>query len=116
MRMFRTLDTTKVHTWHLDLYRALMYHTMRDTHAIEERRTMKSHARQFGMCPCGGSYDTRYVEVRLTTADKPILLTDVLQGSCRLCGSRVYKPEILERIEALMKGQSVDPILDQKIV
>jgi len=37
---------------------------------------------------------------------RSVVLTGVPQGSCRRCGSRVYKTETLERIEALMKGAS----------
>ncbi len=60
--------------------------------------------RDYGRCPCSGAYDTRAVEVRMTVASKVVVLTDVPQGSCPLCGSRVYKAEVLERIESLMKG------------
>ena len=35
---------------------------------------------------------------------KVVVLTDVPQGACPNCGSRVYKAEVLERIETLMKG------------
>ncbi len=57
-------------------------------------------------CPCGGVYESRQVEVRMTVGDKLIVLTDVPQGACPLCGSRVYKTEVLEKIESLMKGKS----------
>jgi hypothetical protein len=59
----------------------------------------------YGRCPCGGVYDNRVVEVRMTVGDKPIVLTDVPQGACPLCGSRVYKAGVLEGIEALMRGE-----------
>lgn len=38
---------------------------------------------------------------------KVVVLTDVPQGACPNCGSRVYKAEVLERIETLMKGARV---------
>ncbi len=60
--------------------------------------------RDYGRCPCGGAYDNRSVEVRLTVNGKVVVLTDVPQGACPNCGSRVYKAEVLERIETLMKG------------
>jgi len=60
--------------------------------------------KDYGRCPCGGLYDNRAVEVRLTVNGKIIVLTDVPQGACPTCGSRVYKAEVLERIESLMKG------------
>lgn len=58
----------------------------------------------FGKCPCGGHFNTRWVEVRMTVDGKNVLLKDVPQGACPQCGSRVYKPETLLRIELLMKG------------
>jgi len=36
---------------------------------------------------------------------KIVVLTEVPQGSCMRCGSLVYKPEVLERIESLMMGR-----------
>lgn len=36
---------------------------------------------------------------------KTVVLTGVPQGACMMCGSRVYKAEVLERIESLMKGE-----------
>jgi hypothetical protein len=35
---------------------------------------------------------------------KTVVLTNVPQGACPQCGSRVYKAEVLERLESLMKG------------
>lgn len=63
--------------------------------------------RDYGRCPCGGRYDNRFVEVRLTVNAKVVVLTQVPQGGCSHCGSRVYKGEVLERIELLMKGRPV---------
>jgi hypothetical protein len=37
----------------------------------------------------------------MTVRGEPVVLTDVPQGACPICGSRVYKTEVLERIEAL---------------
>jgi hypothetical protein len=48
-------------------------------------------------------YEERYVEVRMTVEGKPIVLTNVPQGACPLCGSRIYKASILESIEAIMR-------------
>jgi YgiT-type zinc finger domain-containing protein len=61
-------------------------------------------APDYGRCPCGGQYDNRFVEVRMTVKAKVVVLTNVPQGACSTCGSRVYKAEVLERIESLMKG------------
>jgi YgiT-type zinc finger domain-containing protein len=67
--------------------------------------------RDYGRCPCGGRYDNRAVEVRLTVGGKVVVLTDVPQGACPNCGSRVYKPEVLERIESLMKGRRIAKVM-----
>jgi YgiT-type zinc finger domain-containing protein len=63
--------------------------------------------RDYGRCPCSGQYEQRFVEVRMTVNAKVVVLTDVPQGACPNCGSRVYKAEVLERIESLMKGEKV---------
>ena len=57
----------------------------------------------YGKCPCGGEYESRVVEVRMTVQGEYIVLTNVPQGACPNCGSRVYKTDVLERIESLMK-------------
>jgi hypothetical protein len=59
----------------------------------------------YGRCPCGGVYERRFVEVRMTVADEPVHLQDVPQGACPLCGSRVYKANVLESIESVMRGR-----------
>ena len=59
----------------------------------------------YGRCPCTGVYENRFVEVRLTVNGKVVVLTAVPQGACPLCGSRVYKAEVLGRIESLMKSE-----------
>ena len=59
----------------------------------------------YGRCPCSGYYQRRHVEVRMNVNGKVVVLTNVPQGACPSCGSRVYKAEVLERIEALMKGE-----------
>ena len=41
----------------------------------------------------------------MNVGNKVVVLTGVPQGACRVCGSRVYKTDILERIESLMKGE-----------
>jgi len=59
----------------------------------------------YGRCPCSGVYERKFVEVRMNVGHKVVVLTGVPQGACRVCGSRVYKTDILERIESLMKGE-----------
>lgn len=41
----------------------------------------------------------------MTVAGKVVVLTQIPQGVCSSCGSRVYKPETLERVESLMKNE-----------
>jgi len=49
----------------------------------------------------------------MSVEGKPVKLTDVLQGTCPHCGSRVYKAEMLARIEATMKNVSLDRRLNR---
>jgi YgiT-type zinc finger domain-containing protein len=62
-------------------------------------------AHDFGRCPCGGVYERKLVEVPMTVQGEPVVLTDVPQGACPVCGSRVYKAVTLEGIEAVMRGR-----------
>lgn len=66
----------------------------------------------YGTCPCGGNYEERSVQIRMTVGDKPIVFYDASQGACSLCGSRVYKADLLEYIEATMKGKQITIRLD----
>ena len=57
---------------------------------------------EHGRCPCGGIYDTRSVDVTVRTADdEPIELSNLPQGACPRCGSRVYRAQILDLLETL---------------
>jgi hypothetical protein len=64
------------------------------------------HDFQRDSCPCGGSYEDRLVEVNMTVNEERQVLTDVEQRACPSCGSRVYSPATLERIESLMRGSA----------
>lgn len=44
----------------------------------------------------------------MAVGSRTVVLTAVPQGACPVCGSRVYKPEVLERLEGLMKGGRYD--------
>ena len=57
---------------------------------------------EYGHCPCTGLYEHRSIEVELVVEEKAVVLTGIPQGECPLCGSQVYKMQIMERIEALM--------------
>ena len=58
----------------------------------------------YGRCPCGGTYETRRVEVRMTVAGERVVLENVPQGACPLCGSRVYKTAVLEELERALRS------------
>jgi hypothetical protein len=57
-------------------------------------------------CPCGGRYEEKLVEVNMTVEEERRTITDVAQRACPSCGSRVYLPSTLERIESLMRSGS----------
>jgi YgiT-type zinc finger domain-containing protein len=63
----------------------------------------------YGRCPCGGSYEPKVVEV--TFSDVDVVLTDVPQGHCPVCGGRIYKARVLECIERIQSGRerAVEP-------
>ena len=58
----------------------------------------------YGRCPCGGTYEARRVEVRMTVAGELMVLDNLPQGACPVCGSRVYKTAVLEELERAMRG------------
>lgn len=62
---------------------------------------MNSLPIEYGSCPCTGVYEKRTVEITMTVDGETVVLENVPQGACPFCGSRVYKTEVLERIEAL---------------
>jgi hypothetical protein len=76
----------------------------------------KSAAAQWGPCPCGGTYLQKMVEVRMTAAGTTGELLDMPQGTCQLCGARVYKAEGLARIEGTMKREPLDRLLSRPVV
>jgi len=59
----------------------------------------------YGTCPFGGKYESRMVEVTIKgVGDEPVVLKNVPQGVCQVCGSRVYKVQVLELIIAAYRG------------
>ena len=50
--------------------------------------------REYGHCPCSGQYENRFVEVRMTVNSKVVVLTDVPQGACPLCGSQIGRAHV----------------------
>ena len=59
----------------------------------------------FGRCPCGGSYEHKWVQVTFRAESGTLPLNDVSQGACPDCGSRVYKCSVLRELEAVMPGK-----------
>ncbi len=53
----------------------------------------------FGNCPCGGRFATKFVEVRIAARNGTVTLRDIPQGHCGSCQSLVYRPDTLVHIE-----------------
>jgi hypothetical protein len=68
-----------------------------------------SRTPEYGRCPCGGTYEPRTVEVRMTVDGTPVVLSDVPQGRCARCDSRVYALATLETLERTMRGPGGSP-------
>jgi hypothetical protein len=68
----------------------------------------ESIVQAYGRCPCGGHYQPRIVEVRMQVGGRPVLLEEIPQGACLNCGSRVYKAGILELVDSVLKGETLD--------
>jgi YgiT-type zinc finger domain-containing protein len=63
----------------------------------------------YGTCPCSGVFEPRFVEVTMKPQGRNVVLTGVPQGACPNCGSHVYKAEVLELLESVMKMNSLQP-------
>ncbi|MEU5958603.1 hypothetical protein [Streptomyces sp. NPDC047525] len=61
----------------------------------------------YGRCPCGGAYRDRSIDVPIRSTTFPLVITDVGQGSCLLCDSRVYKASTLLMVEASTTEESL---------
>lgn len=62
----------------------------------------------YGTCPFGGKYESRMVEITIKgVGDEPVVLKNVPRGVCPVCGSYVHKAQVLERIEAIMRGTTL---------
>jgi YgiT-type zinc finger domain-containing protein len=61
-----------------------------------------SRVPEFGICACGGTFENHLVEVRFSPPEgEQILLENVPQGACPVCGSRVYRADVLAHIESI---------------
>ena len=58
-----------------------------------------SAAPEFGNCPCGGRFETKFVDVKMTARDGPVTLNGIPQGHCSRCHSCVYRRADLTHIE-----------------
>jgi hypothetical protein len=59
----------------------------------------------FESCPCGlGSFESSLVDIAMMVAGARVVLENIPQGLCPKCGSRVYSPECLLRIERLYRA------------
>jgi hypothetical protein len=74
--------------------------------------TVWTHTADAGRCPCGGRYEARLVEVNFANGMET--WTDIPQGACPECGSRVYRAPQLALLEqgykaAAMRQQAESP-------
>lgn len=58
----------------------------------------------YGSCPCAGMYVGRFIEVEMVVAGRNVVVTAIPQGECPGCGSQVYKMQIIERMESLLRA------------
>ncbi len=65
---------------------------------------MTSLTLDYGKCRCAGQLESRSVEIRMTLEHGLVALTNVPQGACPVCGSRVYKAWVLQCIEGVYQG------------
>jgi YgiT-type zinc finger domain-containing protein len=71
---------------------------------------------EWGRCPCGGIFEHKLVEINMTVDGRGVKLTDVPQGVCPTCGSRVYKAEALARVEGTLRNEALDRRLNRSRV
>lgn len=70
-----------------------------------KRELPRPRAYDFGRCPCGGSYEPKLIEVPFH--DQDVVLTDVPQGVCPVCGAHTYKAGVLDCLERLYSGREL---------
>ncbi|MDC0709695.1 hypothetical protein POL68_14580 [Stigmatella sp. ncwal1] len=62
----------------------------------------------YGQCPCTGQYVQHLIEVEMAVASRTVVLTNIPQGECTVCSSQVYKMQIMERLETLMRTERAE--------
>jgi hypothetical protein len=95
-------EALRITNWDPDLLREWEPATVRPFPA-----TVLPRVSTFGGCRCSGRFDRCSVEIRLLAAGRLVVLDDVPQGVCGSCGTRVYRPNILAAIEAVMRGYAI---------
>ena len=59
-------------------------------------------APDFGKCPCTmGRLQPRHIDIRLKFRGRTLIINGVLQGKCGQCGTTVYRPQTLARLETI---------------
>jgi hypothetical protein len=64
----------------------------------------RSRAYEYGLCWCQKPIEGTAGPVRFRIAGKDLTIGSVAQGVCRPCELTYYKVDILETIEALLRG------------
>lgn len=58
---------------------------------------------EYGSCPCAGAYASRFIEVEMEVSGRNVVVSAIPQGECPQCSSQVYKLQVIERLETLMR-------------
>jgi hypothetical protein len=58
-------------------------------------------------CPCGGRYEDVLFSPTVIVEGQPLVREEVSRGECPRCGRHVYSVEIIELLEADLRGQHV---------
>jgi hypothetical protein len=64
----------------------------------------QSRAYEYGFCWCSKPIEGTAAPLRLHVAGRDLMIESVAQGVCRSCDFKYYKTDILETIEALLRG------------
>jgi hypothetical protein len=67
---------------------------------------------RFGTCACGGSFEGQVVAITAarTGRRRAARLLEVEEGVCPICGSRVYKTQSLQSVEAAFRALQLSPV------
>lgn len=59
----------------------------------------------YGHCACTGMYQGQLIEVEMDVAGRTVVITAIPQGECPRCGSQVYKMQVIERMESILRAE-----------